>query len=100
MDILFINLVLAIVSPFLFWYVGQRTLGLLQVPFIIAMFVMLPQMIPFTGPQADSSFWFWALFYFNMAFSYLAMGIVAFRWARYFWGEGEEKEKEQEQNTL
>ncbi|MFT9849193.1 hypothetical protein [Aneurinibacillus sp. REN35] len=94
MDLLIINLVFASVAPILFWRFGQRALAMMQTPFVVAMWALLPEMLPLSAPKADSTFMWWALFYFNMAFGYLALGMVAFRWASRFWGREEETEKE------
>ncbi|MCP1358453.1 spore morphogenesis/germination protein YwcE [Aneurinibacillus migulanus] len=93
MDLLIINLVFASVAPLLFWRFGQKALAILQVPFVVVMWALLPEMIPLSSPKADSTFLWWALFYFNMAFAYLSLGIGLFRWANRFWREAEEKEK-------
>jgi 4-hydroxybenzoate polyprenyltransferase len=94
MDLLIINLVFSSVAPLLLWRLRQKALAILQVPFVVAMWIMLPEILPLSAPRADSTFLWWTLFYFNMAFGYLAMGMLLFRWANRFWGKEEKREEE------
>ncbi|AMA71573.1 MULTISPECIES: spore morphogenesis/germination protein YwcE [Aneurinibacillus] len=87
MDLLMINLLFASVAPLLFWRWNQKVLSVLQLPFIVAMWMYLPEILPLGAPKTDSTFAWWVLFYFNLVFSNLALGMGMFRWANFVWGK-------------
>jgi hypothetical protein len=93
MDVLIITLVFSSVAPLFLWRWHQKALAMLQVPFIMMMWIYLPEVLPLSEPKADATFQWWMLFYLNLSFGYLAFGMGLFRLAHYLWGKENEKEK-------
>jgi hypothetical protein len=73
MDVLVIFMIFASIAPFLFWRWQMQVVGLIQLPFIVGMWVYFVNVImPVNGQPEYLSFWL-VLFIGNLVFGELAL---------------------------
>ena len=93
MDVFFISLVVSSMTPFLFWYLQQRWLAVLQIPFVIGMWMYLADVIAVPQASTDTPILWVILFYSNLIFAQFAVGFGLFRIGQFWWGKEQEKEQ-------